>query len=56
MARILKNILKSGLHSYSAQNRLIGFPHTNIWFRTRKEALTLAKWTETKTIQDFPLI
>tara|TARA_B100000686_G_C16253279_1_gene695526 strand:- start:530 stop:655 length:126 start_codon:yes stop_codon:yes gene_type:complete len=29
MARIVKKILKCGLHSYTAEIRLIGFPHTN---------------------------
>ena len=46
MARIVKKILKSGLHSYTAEIRLMGFPHTNRSFRIRKEALTWAKRTE----------
>jgi len=56
MARIAKKILKSGLHSFIAEIRLMGFTPMNRSFRIRKEALTWAKRTEPMMIQGFPLI
>jgi hypothetical protein len=56
MARIEKKILKRGLRSYTAEIRLMGFPHTNRSFRIRKEALSWARRTEPRRIQGFPLI
>jgi len=56
MERIIKKILKCGLHSYTAEIRFMGFPHTNRSFRIRKEALTWARRTEPRRIQGFPLI
>jgi hypothetical protein len=51
-----KEDLKSGLNSYTAEIRFMGFPHTNRSFRIRKEALTWARRTEPRRIQGFPLI
>jgi len=56
MVRIVKKSFKSGLHSYTAEIRYMGFPHTNRSFRIGKEALTWAKRTEPRRIQGFPLI
>jgi hypothetical protein len=56
MERIIKKILKCGLHSYTAEIRVIRFPHTNRSSRIRKEALTWTKGTEPRRIQGFPLI
>ena len=55
MVRIVKKSFKSGLHSYTAEIRLMGFPHTNRSSRIRQEALTWAKRMESRRIQGFSI-
>ena len=55
MERIIKKILKCGLHSYTAEIRVIRFPHTNRSSRIRKEALTWTKGDGTKEDPGFSI-
>ena len=47
MARISSRVLKSGIHSFTAEIRLQGYPHSSKTFRTKTEAkLTEAQMLE----------
>ena len=51
-----EDVKKAELHSYTFEIRLMGFPHSNRSFKIGKEALNLAKRTESRRIQGSPLI